>query len=117
MTDEQKQVKFEVNNGHTFYSDEISVIHNPLKFFLDFKKTSPRVDVRNNQFQPLVVEHNVVMLDPYNAKQLLGILKQNIENYEKTFGEIQQPEQLSKAKEKQEQTATTTKEIHPSYFG
>ena len=120
---EEKKINFDVNNGKVFYSDEISVIHNPMKVFLDFKCTTPRVDVRNNQFQPLVLEHNLIILDPFLAKQLLSILRDNLDNYEKQFGPIKQPEQLEKAKKeaqkhiKDANTTKSTKEMHPNYFG
>ena len=121
MADEKK-INFDVKNGEAFYTDEISVVHNPMKIFLDFKCTTPRVDIRNNQYQPLVQEHNLVIMDPYLAKQLLSTLQENISNYESTFGTIERPKQMQVAKEKAEetekkQTETSTGEMHPSYFG
>ena len=115
---QQKKLNIDVNNGKVFYCDEISVIHNPLKIFIDFRNTTPRVDVRNNEFQPLVIEHNVVLMDPFLAKQLLKVLEENLKNYEKTFGEIKEPEALKKVKKDAHlNKAEITDNIHPTYFG
>ena len=113
---EKKQAKFDIDNGNVFFSDEIGVMHNPVKFIIDFKNTTPRTDVRNKEFQPAVIKHNVIMMDSFTAKSFLDALKKNIENYEKTFGKITEPKELTKAK-KQMRKKTTTKSESPSYFG
>lgn len=113
-----KNLKFEIDNGPTFHADEVGVIHNPLKFILDFKNITPRIDVRNKDFQPLVMKHNAVVLDPWTAKNMLEALTENLKNYEKKFGKIKIPKQIEIAKkEAQKGTATSRKETMPSYLG
>lgn len=114
----EKNLKFDIENGPTFFADEVGVIHNPLKFILDFKNVTPRIDVRNKDFQPLVMKHSAVVLDPWNAKNLLEALKENLKNYEKKFGKIEVPKQIDIAKkEAQKVTSTSKKESMPSYLG
>ncbi len=123
MEEEQKKINFDIDNGDVFYCDEIGVIHTPLKVFLDFKNTTPRVDVRNNQFQPLVTKHNVIVMDPYLAKELIAVLSENLKNYEKKFGKISKPESLEKAQKEAKKLANksskanTTRNVSPVYFG
>ncbi|MEM3374567.1 MAG: DUF3467 domain-containing protein [Candidatus Woesearchaeota archaeon] len=104
MENNEKKVKFDIDNGNVFFADEIGIIHNPLRIMLDFRSVTPRVDIRNQEFQPIVIKHNVVILDPFMAKNLLELLKQNIANYEKQFGKIKQPEQLRKINRKQKKS-------------
>lgn len=111
-----KKVKFDIENGVSFFADEVGVIHNPLKLIMDFRSVTPRVDVRNQEFQTLVLRHNVVVMDPYTAKSFADILVQNIKNYEKQFGKIEQPKQLKKMKEKPK-AQKKAKGDSPSYFG
>src|SRR3989344_5960433 len=40
-----KKVKFDIDNGQTFFADEAGVIHNPLKVILDFRSITPRIDI------------------------------------------------------------------------
>lgn len=109
-----KKVKFDIENGQSIFADEIGVIHNPLKFILDFRSITPRVDVRNQEYQTLVLRHSVVVMDPYTAKNLSTILKNNIKNYEKQFGKITEPEAL---KNLAKQKTKTKKSESPNYFG
>jgi hypothetical protein len=60
MSDDKKKVKFDIDNGREFFADEVGVIHNPIKIILDFRSITPRIDVRNQDFQPLVLRHNVI---------------------------------------------------------
>ncbi len=83
----QTQVNLSVDVGDEgFYSDSSVIAHNPLKFFLDFKQTSPRIR-EDGQFMALV-KRRVIILDPIHAKMLMMALKDNIEKYENQFGEI-----------------------------
>ncbi|PIN70714.1 hypothetical protein COV93_00450 [Candidatus Woesearchaeota archaeon CG11_big_fil_rev_8_21_14_0_20_43_8] len=126
MPEENKQRKlnFNITDGSLFFADEVAVIHNLAKLFVDFKNTSPRVDIRYNEFQPMVLEHNVIMMDLWTAKQLHKSLGENIGNYEKSFGKIKMPEPIKKsekmAKDAQK-IACKPKPVKtispPSYFG
>ena len=115
----QKKINFNINDGGLFYSDEVAVVHNPLKFFLDFKNTSPRVDMRSSDHQPMVMQHNVVMMDPYTAKSFLEVLQENIGKYEAQFGPIEMTSAQKKAEEKakKKMEMVTTEDKRPSYFG
>ena len=111
-----KKVKFEIDNGREFFADEAGVIHNPLRIILDFRSVTPRVDMRNQEYQPIVLRHNVVMMDPYTAKTFSEILQKNIKNYEKQFGKIDKPAALKKLDKKKKAKKKGKKET-PSYFG
>jgi hypothetical protein len=110
---EDKKIKFEIDNGQSFFADEIGIIHNPLKIMFDFKSITPRVDIRNQEFQPLVLRHNVVMMDPHTAKTFLEILKKNLDDYEKQYGKIEMPKQLKKMNKKK----PVQSEKMPTYLG
>ena len=114
-----KKVKFDIENGTSFFADEVGVIHNPLKIIMDFRSITPRVDVRNQEYQTLVLRHNVVVMDPFTAKSFSDILLENIKNYEKQFGKISQPKQLKKMQQQKKDGVAKTKSPSPSpsYFG
>ncbi len=65
------------------YANSVQIRVNVWDFFLVFgtlqQQTPTEVEVRNFQG---------VYLSPQQAKALLTILEQNVNNYEKTFGEI-----------------------------
>jgi hypothetical protein len=64
--------------GH--YVNFANILHNPTEFVLDFARVVPgRADVK-------VMSR--ILTTPYHAKQLLRALQQNIELYERTYGEI-----------------------------
>jgi hypothetical protein len=64
--------------GH--YANFANILHNPTEFVLDFGRVVPgRADVK-------VMSR--ILTTPYHAKQLLRALQQNIELYERTFGDI-----------------------------
>jgi hypothetical protein len=113
-----KKVKFDIDNGVDFHADEVGVIHNPLKMIMDFRSITPRVDVRNQEFQPLVLKHNVVIMDPFMAKNFSQILSKNIKNYEKQFGKIEKPSPLVKMEKDRKSKSKQGKKVEsPTYFG
>ena len=107
MSEKDKKVKFDIDNGREFFADEAGVIHNPLKIILDFRSITPRIDVRNQEF---------VIMDPFTEKTFSDLLKKNLDNYEKQFGKIKRPEQLKKS-EKKGKKKTKGKSKAPTYFG
>jgi len=120
IMEEQKNVKFEIDNGSVFFADEIAVIHNPTKFILDFKSVTPRFDIRNNEFQPIAVKHNVVMMDLHLGKNFLASLKENLANYEKQFGKIEEPKAIKKAVKNAKLNSKgfeTKSDMAPTYMG
>jgi len=109
---DNKQMQFAIDDGPTFYSDEISIMNNQAKFFLDFKNSSPRVDVRNAEFLPVAIKHNTIVLDPQLAKQFSKLLADHVKKFEKEHGkipEIKMPEIKPEA--------ITIKDEKPGYFG
>jgi hypothetical protein len=66
------------SQGH--YVNFANILHNPTEFVLDFGRVVPgRPDVK-------VVSR--ILTTPYHAKQLLRALQQNVELYERSYGEI-----------------------------
>ena len=104
-------------DNNPFQSNVQTVSHQPDKFILDFKGVYP-------QFTPdhkviTVANHKIILLDPYNVKEFLRILKENISNYEKKFGKIKKPEVIEKAEKeiKKLQKDSITKTKKPEYMG
>jgi hypothetical protein len=65
------------------YSNFVSIAHNYAEVLLDFGRTLPgRDDI------PVVSR---VIMNPFQAKQLLRALTHNIQMYEKTYGPIAEP--------------------------
>lgn len=116
----EKKINVDIDNGTVFFADEVAIIHNPTKFIVDFKSITPRVDLRSKDFQPVVLKHNVVMMDPFTMKSFLEALSNNVQNYEKKFGKITEPKELKKMRSlagrgKKKQKADSMDV--PSYFG
>ena len=115
---EQKQIQAIQNvDKNPLMSNQQTVAHQPEKFVIDFKNVYPQFTPDNKQL--LVINHKVILLDPFIAKEFLKILSDNIAKYEKKFGEIKKPDEIKKAekemKDLQKQTATGTEK--PSYMG
>ena len=65
------------------YSNFVSIAHNYAEVLLDFGRTLPgRQDI------PVVAR---IIMNPFQAKQLLRALTHNIQLYEQSFGEIAEP--------------------------
>ncbi len=65
------------------YANVVSIAHNYSEVLLDFGRTLPgRGDI------PVVAR---IMMNPFQAKQLLRALNHNLAMYEKTFGAIPEP--------------------------
>ncbi len=67
-----------IAEGH--YANFANILHNPTEFVLDFGRVVPG--------RPDVKVMSRILTTPYHAKQLLRALQQNIELYERTYGEI-----------------------------
>lgn len=82
MADKQQELKIELTpeiaTGH--YSNLAVISHGPNEFFLDFISVAP------NMPQAKVVSR--IIMSPENAKNLAGVLAENIRRYEATFGTI-----------------------------
>ena len=117
----EQKINFSITDGDSILADEITVLNQPLKFYIDFKSTTPRVDVRNPQGQTVALKHTVIVCDPWLVKELRRILGENIKLYEDNFGEIKKPKQLEiaekKIKEFTAKTVTTSEKIKQPYLG
>ena len=69
----------EVAAGH--YSNFTIISHGPEEFFLDFVTMAPNM--------PQAKVQSRIIMTPENAKNLLFALRDNLQKYEKTFGEIE----------------------------
>lgn len=82
MENPQKEIKIEltpeVAAGH--YSNLAMIAHSGNEFFIDFISLAPNM--------PQAKVQSRIVMTPENAKNLLAALRDNIANYEKTFGEI-----------------------------
>lgn len=127
MSNEKKKINLSINDGHAFFTHEVSINFNPLQFIFDFKNVTPRVDPRSKDRSTLCMVHNVVMTDPYHAKQILELLQEVVKKYEKEFGKIDKPKALkalekkarkaSKQKQKNEEPKKKTTRETPTYLG
>lgn len=115
-----EDIRVNVNDGSEFLADEVSISHSPIRFILDFKNITPRLDIGENAPR-MVLRHNIIILDPYFAKDLLRVLQENLDKYEAKYGAIKKPEVLEKA-EKQavkegKKTEKTPLKKGQNYFG
>ena len=117
----KKQMNVTIDDGKTFFANEVSINFNPLQFTLDYKNITPRVDVRSKEAPSIHIEHNVVVLDPFHAKMILELMVKVVKEYEKEFGVIKKPkalEKLHKKHAKKNDIKTPKKTVTaPTYFG
>jgi len=115
---ENKKINVRIDEGKTFFANEVTVNFNPMQMFFDFRCVSPRVDLRSKEGEiNLSIEHNVVALEPYHAKQIKQMLEKAIDNYEKEFGKIEKPKAIEKLEKKAKKKGTDVKHEVPTYFG
>ncbi len=69
----------EVANGH--YANLAVISHTPGEFFIDFITVAPNM--------PQAKVQSRIIMNPENAKNLLFALRDNIQKYEATFGNIE----------------------------
>jgi hypothetical protein len=101
--------------GEEFLAEEVAVSHSPVRFVIDFKSMSPRIDIPG---QPIrhILKHKIIKLDPFIAKDLLDVFRQNIEKYEKQYGKIEKPKALAKAEEEAKKQGKAP-HLKQDYFG
>src|SRR5689334_24775457 len=83
MTNAQpQQINIELGEKEAegIYSNLAIITHTPAEFVIDFTRVLPGV--------PKAKVHARVITRPQHAKLLLGALRDKIEKYEKSFGEI-----------------------------
>ena len=83
MEQKKNEIKIEltpeVANGH--YANLAVISHSAGEFFLDFIAVAPNM--------PQAKVQSRIIMTPENAKNLLFALRDNIQKYEGTFGEIE----------------------------
>ena len=83
MEQKKNEIKIEltpeVANGH--YANLAVMSHSAGEFFLDFIAVAPNM--------PQAKVQSRIIMTPENAKNLLFALRDNIQKYEGTFGEIE----------------------------
>lgn len=77
---QQINVELGEKEAEGIYSNLAIITHSPAEFVLDFTRVLPGV--------PKARVHARVIMTPQHAKLLLNALKDNIEKYEKKFGEV-----------------------------
>ncbi len=90
MVEGKKKVNLNIDHDkEVFYANNLAIFNNPTEFILDFTQITPRVDVvQEKQVLTYVAKHNAIILNPKQAKIFFDLLKENLEKYEKKFGEI-----------------------------
>ena len=78
----QQQINIELGEKEAegIYSNLAIITHSPAEFVIDFTRVLPGI--------PKAKVHARIITTPQHAKLLLNALKDNIEKFEKTFGEI-----------------------------
>lgn len=83
MEQKKNEIKIEltpeVANGH--YANLAVISHSAGEFFLDFIAVAPNM--------PQAKVQSRIIMTPENAKNLLFALRDNIQKYESTFGDIE----------------------------
>jgi hypothetical protein len=117
MEEEREEgVRVDVGDaGPEFSADEVAVSHSPIRFIVDFKSITPRLDVHNHPPRH-VLKHNIIKIDPFLAKDFLEVLKKNIEKFEKHYGKISKPKAIEKAQEEAKKKGKTPA-FKQDYFG
>jgi hypothetical protein len=82
--EDQKKIKIKVKEDDLrgSYSNLMQVVHSRDEFILDFFLVSPPQGVLNSR----------VIISPGHLKRITKALQENINNYEKKFGEIKMAE-------------------------
>ncbi len=77
---QQINVELGEKEAEGIYSNLAIITHSPAEFVLDFTRVLPGV--------PKAKVHGRIIMTPQHAKLLLNALKDNIEKYEKKYGEV-----------------------------
>ena len=116
---EKKSINIGIDDGKEFFAHETSVNFNPTQFIFDFRCITPRIDPRSKETPFISLKHNVIMVDPWHAKEIMRILANAVQRFEQQFGKVEQPkavkQYLKKAKKQQKEEPQKTQT--PSYLG
>ena len=116
---EKKQINFGIDDGKEFFAHEMSINFNPTQFIFDFRSVTPRIDPRSRETPFVSLKHNVIMVDPWHAKEVMRILGNAVQKFEDQFGKIEQPKAVKKylKKAKKQKKEVSQKTQTPSYLG
>lgn len=78
---QQINIELGEKEAEGIYSNLAIITHSPAEFIIDFTRIVPGV--------PKAKVHARIITTPQHAKMLLNAIKDNIEKFEKRFGEIQ----------------------------
>ena len=82
---QQMQINMELPGDlEAIYSNFALITHTPAEVIIDFARVLPNT--------PKAKIYARILMTPLSAKLLLRALGENVENYEKQFGEIKTPE-------------------------
>lgn len=97
MADEEKEKKVNPNQINIELSEEVAegvyanlamIAHSNSEFVIDFIRLMPGV--------PKAKVKSRIVVTPEHAKRLLNALKENVQKYEDTFGEIKKTDEAPK---------------------
>ncbi len=77
---QQINIELGEKEAEGIYSNLAIITHSPAEFVIDFTRVLPGV--------PKAKVHARIIMTPQHAKMLLNAIKDNIDKYEKKFGEI-----------------------------
>ncbi len=77
---QQINIELGEKEAEGIYSNFAIISHSPAEFIIDFTRILPGV--------PKAKVFARMIMTPQHAKMLLGALRENVEKYEHTFGEI-----------------------------
>lgn len=79
---QQQQINIELGEKEAegIYSNLAIITHSPAEFVIDFTRVLPGV--------PKAKVHARIVMTPQHTKMLLGAIRDNIDKFEKKFGEI-----------------------------
>jgi len=77
---QQINIELSEKEAEGIYSNLAIITHSPAEFIIDFTRVLPGV--------PKARVHARIIMTPQHAKLLLGAIKENVDKFEKRFGEI-----------------------------
>ncbi|MBN2572687.1 MAG: DUF3467 domain-containing protein [Ignavibacteriales bacterium] len=77
---QQINIEFNEKEAEGIYANLVLITHSPAEFILDFTRVLPGI--------PKARVYSRIITTPQHAKMFLKALKENIERFEKKFGEI-----------------------------
>jgi hypothetical protein len=79
---QQQQINIELGEKEAegAYSNLVIISHSPAEFIFDFTRILPGI--------PKAKVHSRIIMTPQHSKLFLAALKENIERFEKQYGEI-----------------------------